>query len=160
MKPDTPQSGPHQSHVDLHAAEAHAEHRASDPVCGMNVSTENNPRNHVHRGTTFYFCSDKCLEKFCASPDRFIERDQRPTPPPPAGASVEYTCPMHPEIVRPGPGACPICGMALEPRILTAVAVEEPNHELIEMTRRFWVSVVLALPLVLVSMSAMVTGAT
>jgi len=126
----------------------------------MNVATENNPRNHVHRGATFYFCSDKCLEKFCASPDRFIERDQRPTPPPPAGASVEYTCPMHPEIVRPGPGACPICGMALEPRILTAVAVEEPNHELIEMTRRFWVSVVLALPLVLVSMSAMVTGAT
>ncbi len=158
MKPGTPHSEPHRNHMHHYAGEAHLEHRAVDPVCGMSVSTENNPRSHAHRGTTYYFCGNKCLEEFRASPDQFIEREKRPVPPspPPAGASVEYTCPMHPEIARPGPGSCPICGMALEPRLLTVSAAEAPNHELIDMMRRFWVSVVLAIPLLLVSMSSMV----
>ncbi len=162
MKPDTPDSEPHQSHMYHHSSEAPAEHRAVDPVCGMDVGTENNLRNHVHDGNTYYFCSNKCLEKFRASPGQFIKGAKRPPAPstPPRSASVEYTCPMHPEIVRPAPGACSICGMALERRVLTVAAVEEPNHELIEMTRRFWMSVVLAVPLLLLSMSAMVPGVT
>ena len=69
---------------------------------------------------------------------------------------IEYTCPMHPEIVRPGPGSCPICGMALEPR--TAVVEEEENPELVSMTRRFWVSVVLTIPVLLLGMSGMIPG--
>jgi P-type Cu+ transporter len=160
MKPDAPHSEPNQTHLHHQASDAPAEHRAVDPVCGMNVGTENNPRNHVYHGKTYHFCSSKCLEKFRTAPDQFV-KGTKPSPLPPTpspGASVEYTCPMHPEIVRPGPGACPICGMALELRVLTATAIEEPNHELIDMTRRFWVSVVLAVPLLFVSMSAMVPG--
>ena len=70
--------------------------------------------------------------------------------------SVDYTCPMHPEVVRDAPGSCPICGMALEPR--TATLKDEKNPELLEMTRRFWVSVVLSLPLLLIAMSEMLPG--
>jgi P-type Cu+ transporter len=159
MKPDASHSGTHQGHLHHHAGEVDGAHRAVDPVCGMSVATENNPRNYAYRGTTYYFCSDGCLQKFRAAPDQFIDRAEHAAPPtaPPPGANIEYTCPMHPQIVRPGPGACPICGMALEPRTLTA-AEDQPNHELIDMTRRFWVSVVLAVPLLLVSMSAMVAG--
>src|ERR1700728_3083571 len=73
---------------------------------------------------------------------------------PVASTRTEYTCPMHPEIVRPGPGSCPICGMALEPRTVTAVAEENP--ELRDMTRRFWVSVALTVPLLALAMMVMV----
>src|SRR6185436_16253392 len=76
-------------------------------------------------------------------------------PAPPAGDKIEYTCPMHPEVVRDAPGFCPICGMALEPRTAT---LEDDNSELIDMTRRFWVSTALALPVLVLSMSEMLPG--
>src|ERR1700731_4338224 len=85
----------------------------------------------------------------CPSCGMALERET-----PVTGMRTEYTCPMHPEIVRPGPGSCPICGMALEPR--TAVAEEEENPELVSMTRRFWVSVALTIPVLLLGMSEMI----
>ncbi len=138
---------------------------AQDPVCGMSVDTSHpGGGTHTHGGTTYYFCNPGCREKFKADPDRYLSRPSeglvtigparpRPAAPPPvvsppaqAGSRVEYICPMHPEIVRDRPGACPKCGMALEPR--TIQLDEGPNHELIDMTRRFWVSVVVGFPIV------------
>ncbi len=81
-----------------------------------------------------------------------------PPPPTPAAGAVEYTCPMHPEVVRPAPGQCPICGMALEPRTPTAAHDEGPDPELVDMRRRLWVSAALTVPLVLVAMGAMIPG--
>jgi P-type Cu+ transporter len=92
-------------------------------------------------------------DKFLAAPGRYLTPEPPPTPPPTAAAGVEYTCPMHPEIVRPGPGSCPICGMALEPRATTAD--QGPAPELRVMTLRFWVSAALSLPLVVLVMSDM-----
>jgi len=113
-----------------------------DPVCGMEVLPERAAGSLEHEGTTYVFCSTGCLEKFRADPARYVG----PAPAPPlAPASAEYTCPMHPEIIRPGPGTCPKCGMALEPR--TATALEGPNPELVDMTRRFRIGVALTIPL-------------
>jgi P-type Cu+ transporter len=124
-----------------------------------------------HAGKTFYFCSVGCAQKFRADPEKYLVAPQVATsarqfdlvqfddvnPAPDSGAiSAEYTCPMHPEIVRSKPGSCPICGMALEPR--TAAAEEEENPELVSMTRRFWTSVALAIPVVALGMSDMIPG--
>src|SRR5262245_19514846 len=107
-----------------------------DPVCGMTVNAAASKGGTVeHRGRTYAFCSASCREKFLADPRPYLQSE---TPPPPAPAGIEYTCPMHPEIVRSAPGSCPICGMALEPR--TTSATDEINPELADMTRRFWVS--------------------
>jgi Cu+-exporting ATPase len=116
-------------------------------------------------GVTFYFCSEECAERFRADPEAFAGHDHhgdghsRAPAAPPATAdgvgadeAVEYTCPMHPEIRRPGPGACPICGMALEP--VTVSAEAGPSAELRDMTRRFWVSVVLTAPLFVLVMGS------
>ena len=143
---------------------------AIDPVCGMTVDPARAAGSFGYGGETYYFCSPHCLEKFRKDPDPFLNKGRNPvreaietTPPhqsrqgiapsltvgsPPG--KVEYTCPMHPEIVRDGPGSCPICGMALEPRTVTLE--EEENPELIDMTRRFWVSAVLSLPVFLMGM--------
>jgi Cu+-exporting ATPase len=108
-----------------------------DPVCGMTVDP------HVSRdGKDVYFCSQKCEDRFLAD---------RPEPAPAPAAATDWTCPMHPQIVRPGPGSCPICGMALEPRVPTLV--EEDNPELRDMRRRLWVSAALSLPLVVLVMA-------
>jgi Cu+-exporting ATPase len=128
--------------------------RETDPVCGMTVdrSTEHTA---VHDGRTYYFCSAGCRARFTEHPDQFLE--QHPQEPAPAAAEgVEYTCPMHPEIRRPGPGACPICGMALEPVTVTADIGRSP--ELIDMTRRFWVGLVLAVPVLLLEMAGDLFG--
>src|SRR5215207_4854328 len=119
---------------------SHAEVR--DVVCGMTIAPENAAGTVEHEGETYYFCSPSCLEKFRADPKRYLA-PKRPAPPPPASAGSEYTCPMHPEIVRSEPGSCPICGMALEPRTASLV---EHNHELRSMSRRFWVSLALTIP--------------
>ncbi|TAM50691.1 MAG: heavy metal translocating P-type ATPase [Acidobacteria bacterium] len=174
-----------------------------DPVCGMKVFEKPDVVSREHAGTTYYFCGPRCAERFDADPAAILaapgthgmHRPHAPAaaaaaaPAPAAGAieyicpmdpevheaapgacpvcgmalepasplsasRTEYVCPMHPEIVRPAPGECPICGMALEPR---TVAIEEaPNPELVDMTRRFWVSAALALPLLLVAMGEMV----
>jgi Cu+-exporting ATPase len=104
-----------------------------------------------HAGKTYYFCSAGCADRFGAAPEKYLAAEN----PAPASA-VEYTCPMHPEIVRPGPGACPICGMALEPR--TAMIEEGENHELTSMTWRFWVSTALTIPVLVLGMSDLIPG--
>ena len=97
-----------------------------------------------YRGQTYFFCGASCLRKFTAEPERYLQA-QAPAAPAAAGDARIYTCPMHPEVRQVGPGACPICGMALEP--VEASAGEEDNPELRDMTRRFWIAVALSLPL-------------
>ena len=111
-----------------------------DPVCGMTV-TEMSPHRHTHEGRTTFFCSEHCRAKFAGEPRRFLAPEAAPAPAPEA---TVYVCPMHPEVRQDHPGACPKCGMALEPRTVTAE--EEENPELVDMTRRFWVSLVLTAP--------------
>jgi Cu+-exporting ATPase len=108
-----------------------------------------------HQGRTWYFCSPHCLHQFQADPERYTAGAPRPAPEAPTEGMV-YTCPMHPQIVRNGPGSCPICGMALEPRTVTAE--EGPNPELADMSRRFWVGLVLSLPVFLLAMADMLPG--
>ncbi len=128
---------------------------ALDPVCGMKVAPETAKWSTVHDGVPFYFCSQSCLKKFEADPGKYLKVEEAAldvAPPPVAG---KYTCPMHPEIVRDGPGSCPLCGMALEPVMATG---DEENPELAGMTRRLWVGVLLTLPLIAVMVSAMLPG--
>ena len=102
-----------------------------DPVCGMTVKPDG-PHRHLHAGLEYRFCSEGCLVKFRADPDRYLAGSPELAPP-----NALYTCPMHPEVVRSGPGPCPICGMALE---VQGVSLEEaPDPELETMTRRFWI---------------------
>ncbi|OJH36364.1 copper-translocating P-type ATPase [Cystobacter ferrugineus] len=164
-----------------------------DPVCGMSVNP-NAPKGgtHVHEGKTYFFCNPKCRERFAAEPQKFLVPQAAPEPveappgtmwicpmdpevrqdhpgacpmcgmalepeqPVTMTARTEWVCPMHPEIVRDAPGACPTCGMALEPR--TVLPEEAPDPELVSMTRRFWVGLVLSLPLFVLGMSEMIPG--
>ena len=121
---------------------------AVDPVCGMQVA-EDSEHRHVHDGTEYLFCSHSCQERFADSPDKYLHPEEQETTAE-TDASM-YTCPMHPEIEQVGPGACPKCGMALEPR---TVELEEDTSELDDMTRRFWVSTVLAIPVFFSAMAA------
>ncbi len=186
-----------------------------DPVCGMTVNPATAKHKADYAGKTYYFCCPRCRERFEAAPQQYLQPKPQPPPgqmvqiglakpkpsagaPPPAtrppgqrpqsayvcpmcpevrqsgpgacpkcgmalepevpvaATKTEYTCPMHPEIVRPGPGTCPICGMALEPRTVTAE--EEENPELRDMTRRFWISVALTAPLLVIAMADMLPG--
>jgi Cu+-exporting ATPase len=138
-------------HAHPHAA-LPAPDTAKDPVCGMNVDRRTAKWTHEAFGQTFYFCNPRCLEKFRADPSKYLEPQAALQPP----AAREYVCPMHPEIVRDRPGACPICGMALEPRV--ASAQEEPNHELQDMTRRFWASLIATAPVFVLAMSDVLPG--
>jgi P-type Cu+ transporter len=122
-----------------------------DPVCGMTVDPTSAPASLEYEGKKYYFCNPHCAQKFQADPNRYLHPEPRSesTETPPAAppvAKVEYICPMHPEIVRDRQGSCPICGMALEPRV--ASADEGPNPELLDMGRRFWIGLVLTVPLV------------
>jgi len=121
-----------------------------DPVCGMTVDPASAAGSHTHAGETFYFCSHHCLERFKADPQRYLA----PSKPAPAPHGGQWTCPMHPEIVRDAPGACPICGMALEPLMVTTENVVNP--ELVDMSRRFWVSLAATAPLLALAMGGMV----
>ena len=125
----------------------------TDPVCGMKVAA--NPEKMVeYQGTTYYFCSTKCVTKFRADPTSYLDKSNtKAAPTSAADQGAIYTCPMHPEVRQVGPGNCPICGMALEPLLATA---EEDTSELDDMTRRFKVSVALSLPLLLISMSDLI----
>jgi Cu+-exporting ATPase len=129
---------------------------AQDPVCGMEVDPANAAGQHEHAGSTFYFCNPGCRAKFMADPGRYLARKPAPEAPPPLaeGESVEWICPMDPEVLETKPGACPICGMALEPRVVSLV--EPPNPELADMTRRFRAGAVLTAPLLVLAMGAMV----
>jgi len=127
---------------------------AIDPVCGMKVNTADAKHTALHGGRTYYFCSPKCLAKFTAEPDRYLQPQKTKAPEPPPGTI--YTCPMHPEIRQVGPGSCPICGMALEPELVTADAT--PNAELADMRKRFWVGLVLSLPVLALEMGSHLTN--
>ena len=169
-----------------------------DPVCGMTVDPEQAAGTSEYHGRRYFFCSTSCLERFQADPEQYTRH--QPTQmthtlphAPTRGEEVEYTCPMHPEVRQQGPGACPTCGMALEPTTLTApmtqteytcpmhpeivrqepgfcpicgmaleprtvTVEEEANPELVDMTRRFWVSLGLTLPLLIMAMADMITG--
>jgi Cu+-exporting ATPase len=136
-----------------------------DPVCGMTIDPATSVGSVQHAGQTYHFCSTSCLAKFQTDPAKYASK-QHVTPPAPAPAApkaptsipatdraVDYTCPMHPEVRQMGSGTCPKCGMALEPRTMTAPEEGEENPELADMTRRFWVSVALTVPLVVIAMA-------
>ena len=138
-----------------HSAHASgAEDTAIDPVCGMKVKIAGARNTAVHDGHTYYFCNPRCLAKFTAEPERYLRPAETKAPEMPAGAI--YTCPMHPQIRQVGPGSCPICGMALEPEMVTAEAA--PNPELADMKRRFWIGLVLALPVMALEMGGHLTN--
>jgi Cu+-exporting ATPase len=116
-----------------------------DPVCGMTVDPASARALTAFEGQTYYFCCPSCRQRFDADPLRYLRKAEAPPPPAPPGAI--YTCPMHPEIRQDHPGACPKCGMALEPETVTAE--EGPNPELVDLTRRLWVGAVLGVPILL-----------
>ncbi len=127
---------------------------ALDPVCGMTVDPHTTPHRHQHGGRTFYFCSAGCRSRFIADPERYLSPDVRAAEVVPEGTI--YVCPMHPQVRQVGPGSCPICGMALEPEI--ASAEDGPNPELADMTRRFWIALVLSVPVVALEMGGHLVG--
>ncbi|GAA0707294.1 heavy metal translocating P-type ATPase [Vreelandella titanicae] len=135
-------------------SEDHAETKVKDPVCGMDVDPHATHHRANHAGKTWYFCSEKCQEKFVAKPDAYLEPSKQSQASAPSGSI--YTCPMHPEVRREGPGDCPICGMALEPE--TVSADTGPSDELKDMTRRFWIGLVLTLPVFALEMGGHVFG--
>ena len=120
---------------------------AIDPVCGMTVDPLTSKHRLDHHGTTFHFCSTGCRTKFEADPGKYLA----PKPPTPGQPGAIHTCPMHPQIRQPGPGTCPLCGMALEPLEITAEAA--PNHELADMSRRLRIGLILTLPVFLLAMA-------
>ncbi len=136
----------HASHQSLTppAGVAQPEGTAIDPVCGMTVTTKSTSLHTERAGQTYYFCSPKCLAKFEADPAAYEVGSEKPVIA--VAEGTQWTCPMHPEIVRDGPGSCPICGMALEP--MTPTLDSGPNPELADMTRRFWIGVALSIPVV------------
>lgn len=160
-------------------AEAHAGQTLSDPVCGMIVSPDT-PHRLAHNGENVLFCSAGCKEKFRAAPEKYVKpgasgsRSSKEKPEDAHAAchahghdashataaevpkGAKWTCPMHPEIVRDGPGSCPICGMALEP--MTPTADAGPNPELIDMSRRFWIGAALAAPVLVLEMGRHLFG--
>ncbi len=130
-----------------------------DPVCGMKVDPAKATQHSEWQGRTFHFCSASCKSKFDADPDRYAAGEpkaaEKKASPAPAG-KVEYTCPMHPEIVRDVPGSCPICGMALELRDVTGA--EEDTTELRDMSLRFWIAVGFSLPVIVIAMGHLIPG--
>ena len=121
-----------------------------DPVCGMKILPEKAAGKQEYEGQTYYFCGQSCIDKFKANPTSFLRPNPTSSSIPSAPKAGGYTCPMHPEVHKDGPGDCPICGMALEPMVVT---VNETNPELDSMTRRFWIGAVLTLPLIAIMVS-------
>ena len=126
-----------------------------DPVCGMTIDPAGAAGTAESQGKRYYFCSLSCVSKFKADPDKFIAAAGRTNASISDVNTAEYTCPMHPEIVRSKPGTCPICGMALEPR---TARVDDENPELRGMSRRFWVSFTLTIPILLLMASEVAPG--
>jgi P-type Cu+ transporter len=125
-----------------------------DPVCGMTVDPHTAKHRAEYRGHPYYFCSAGCKTKFIADPQKYLSKQEKAAEP--IAEGTIYTCPMHPQIRQEGPGVCPICGMALEPEVATADS--GPNPELADMTRRFWVGLVLTLPVFALEMGTHLTG--
>ncbi len=148
-----------------------AEERVVDPVCGMRVA-RSGPLRAEHAGVTYVFCGNRCRTRFAEAPEEMLARHRDRLEAPPAAPArapshhaaqpavaagrAEWTCPMHPEVLRAEPGACPLCGMALEPRSVTLESEENP--ELADMTRRAWIAAALTVPLVALAMGDMLPG--
>jgi cation transport ATPase len=120
-----------------------------DPVCGMSVDPASAKHWADHAGARYFFCSARCREKFEATPARYLKASE-PEPAPAGAKDAIYTCPMHPEVRQKGPGSCPICGMALEPEMVTRD--EGPSEEYLDIRRRFIVGAVLSIPVVIIAM--------
>ncbi|MBP1609687.1 MAG: copper/silver-translocating P-type ATPase, partial [Acidobacteria bacterium] len=135
-----------------------------DPVCKMQFPPERAVGSCVYDGKTYYFCNPGCLEKFTADPQKYltqaaarltqIQLQPKAEPEPKLGTTRIYICPMDPEVRQTSPGACPICGMALEPQTIELGDVENP--ELREMKKRFWISLALTVPILLIAMGEMI----
>lgn len=132
--------------------EAVSETEVLDPVCGMTVEPAETRHHFRYAEQDYHFCSGRCRARFSRAPDAYL-RGEKPHI---KAAGGKYTCPMHPEIVQDGPGDCPICGMALEPAGLPGD--DGPNPELVDMTRRFWVSAVFVVPLMVLAMGSHIPG--
>lgn len=139
------------SNTDFKSATDLATHTAIDPVCGMNVDLSAGKPRHTHKENIYHFCSSGCHDKFENDPYFYLSGNHKKTRLT-TSKDTRFTCPMDPEIIQNGPGTCPICGMALEP--MDGVA-EGPNHELIDFSRRLWISVGAAIPLLILTMAPM-----
>ena len=142
--------GAHSNGAHSHSAHDHVTHAhgsdVTDPVCGMKVDPGKSPHHYAYNDHDYHFCGAGCRTKFAADPEKYLSKSTAPTAPLPAGTI--YTCPMHPQIRQAGPGSCPICGMALEPEDGSA----DDGAELADMTRRFWISLVLTVPVFIIEM--------
>ncbi len=146
-------------HAHDHAAAAQDDtHKVKDPVCGMMVDPHTTQHKAEHAGRPYYFCSAGCRAKFLAEPERYLDPAAAAAKAEPVPEGTIYTCPMHPEIRQVGPGSCPICGMGLEPVLVSLEA--EPNVELIDMTRRFWIGLALTIPVFVLEMGGHLFGLT
>ena len=148
-----PRKSPSAMHHDTAEMTESTAHMATDPVCGMKVDIGARGPSFDHRGETYYFCSAGCRTKFAADPERYLTKQGEAKPLP---QGTLYTCPMHPEIVKEGPGHCPICGMALEPMGVPPEVTDNP--ELIDFTRRLTIAVPLSLALLALDMGSHVLG--
>ncbi|MBX8813595.1 heavy metal translocating P-type ATPase [Ochrobactrum sp. MR34] len=139
---------------DAHYGHHHGDHdhgnKVKDPVCGMMVDPAAGKPHMAYKGHEYHFCSDSCHSKFKADPEKYLTAQSAAAP---AIKGAQYTCPMHPEIIRDEPRSCPICGMALEP-VMPSLD-DGPNPELVDFTRRFWVSAICSIPLLIVTMGPM-----
>ena len=144
----------HHDHIHGAQPKVPAPGTVTDPVCGMSVDPATTPHVATHEGAHHYFCSAGCLAKFEADPAQYVGDAPQVTKPAPEGAI--WTCPMHPEVQRPGPGSCPICGMPLEP--MTPTLTDGPSPEYADMKRRFMVGLVLSLPVVALEMGGHLLG--
>jgi len=144
MTPTHDEAGEHTCCRSGHAGPA----KVRDPVCGMMVDPATAKHRAQHAGQDYFFCNPRCREKFVANPQVYLT--PAPGPSAPLNTDVIYTCPMHPEVRQRGPGSCPKCGMALEPE--DASADDTPNPELVDMTRRLWIGLALAVPVVVLEM--------
>ena len=138
------------------AAPADTAHRVKDPVCGMMVDPHTTQHKAEHAGRPYYFCSAGCRSKFLTEPERYLDPAAAAAKAEPVPEGTVYTCPMHPEIRQIGPGSCPICGMGLEPVLVSLEA--EPNLELIDMRRRFWIGLALTIPVIVLEMGGHFLG--
>ena len=140
-------------------APATTEAAAIDPVCGMTVQPATAAGSYEYQGKTYYFCATSCLTKFRTDPIHYLTPSEQRMPrvmPVPSGGVVEYICPMDPEVLETRPGACRICGMALEPKVVSLE--DERNPELEDMTRRFWICLGPSLLVLLLGMADMIPG--
>lgn len=137
-----------------HEHGSHQKEPVRDPVCGMAVDPNSVSYRETIADEGYFFCSQKCQSKFRKEPSRYVSHGSSSQ----ASSEVqgEYTCPMHPEVRQSAPGQCPKCGMALEPK--TVSTAEEPNAELVDMKRRFWVSLILTIPVLIAAMGELIPG--